>query len=242
MRSRVRIGVNTGEVVAGDPIAGQTLVTGDAVNVAARLEQAAPSPARSSSGALDIPARPDAVAPRRSSRSTLKGKADPVPAYRLMAVPLTPGADARRRSSGHRLVGRERGARRACQGHVRRTSPIGAAAARRRSWARPGWERPDSSRSSRASSKSRTRRSCRGRCLPYGDGITFWPDPRDRAEAAGFSDRDDAGLCAIARSCALLSDAAPIGQLVSERDLSGLGCPSNRRLDDELFWAIRRFC
>ena len=36
-----RIGVNTGEVVAGDPTAGQRLVTGDAVNVAARLEQAA---------------------------------------------------------------------------------------------------------------------------------------------------------------------------------------------------------
>ena len=36
-----RIGVNTGEVVAGDPSAGQRLVTGDAVNVAARLEQAA---------------------------------------------------------------------------------------------------------------------------------------------------------------------------------------------------------
>src|SRR5213596_1102047 len=33
-----RIGVNTGEVVAGN---GETLVTGDAVNVAARLEQAA---------------------------------------------------------------------------------------------------------------------------------------------------------------------------------------------------------
>src|SRR6266540_403499 len=36
-----RTGVNTGEVVAGDPTAGQRLVTGDAVNVAARLEQAA---------------------------------------------------------------------------------------------------------------------------------------------------------------------------------------------------------
>ena len=38
-----RTGVNTGEVVAGDPTAGQRLVTGDAVNVAARLEQAAPA-------------------------------------------------------------------------------------------------------------------------------------------------------------------------------------------------------
>ena len=36
-----RIGVNTGEVVVGGE--GETLVTGDAVNVAARLEQAAPT-------------------------------------------------------------------------------------------------------------------------------------------------------------------------------------------------------
>src|SRR4029453_1257582 len=41
-----RTGVNTGQVVAGDPVAGQRLVTGDAVNVAARLEQAA--------GALEV--------------------------------------------------------------------------------------------------------------------------------------------------------------------------------------------
>src|SRR4051794_7478166 len=38
-----RTGVNTGEVVAGDSSAGQRLITGDAVNVAARLEQAAPA-------------------------------------------------------------------------------------------------------------------------------------------------------------------------------------------------------
>src|SRR3990170_9154258 len=41
VRILVRTGVNTGDVVAGDPVAGQSLVTGDAVNVAARLEQTA---------------------------------------------------------------------------------------------------------------------------------------------------------------------------------------------------------
>src|SRR5438094_655263 len=41
VRIQVRMGVNTGEVVAGDPTTGQNLVTGDAVNIAARLEQAA---------------------------------------------------------------------------------------------------------------------------------------------------------------------------------------------------------
>lgn len=39
---RLRIGVNTGEVVAtGDPSSGDFLVTGDAVNVSARLQQGA---------------------------------------------------------------------------------------------------------------------------------------------------------------------------------------------------------
>src|SRR3546814_12581512 len=37
----LRIGVNTGEVVVGKPREGSSFVTGDAVNVAARLEQAA---------------------------------------------------------------------------------------------------------------------------------------------------------------------------------------------------------
>src|SRR5215204_7497494 len=37
----IRIGVNTGEVVAGDAASGQSFATGDTVNVAARLEQAA---------------------------------------------------------------------------------------------------------------------------------------------------------------------------------------------------------
>ena len=52
-----RTGVNTGEVVAGDVTAGQRLVTGDTVNVAARLEQAA---ARRGGAArrADVPARP----------------------------------------------------------------------------------------------------------------------------------------------------------------------------------------
>ena len=40
-RLQLRIGVNTGEVVVGRPREGSSFVTGDPVNVAARLEQAA---------------------------------------------------------------------------------------------------------------------------------------------------------------------------------------------------------
>src|SRR5215212_9997768 len=43
-RLPIRLGVNTGEVVASrDESSGDFLVTGDAVNIAARLQQAAPS-------------------------------------------------------------------------------------------------------------------------------------------------------------------------------------------------------
>src|SRR5881296_931946 len=42
-RIGLRIGINTGEVVAGDSGTGEAFVSGDAVNVAARLEQAAGS-------------------------------------------------------------------------------------------------------------------------------------------------------------------------------------------------------
>src|SRR3954465_5145882 len=41
VRLEMRIGINTGEVVGGDPTAEHLIATGDAVNVAARLQQAA---------------------------------------------------------------------------------------------------------------------------------------------------------------------------------------------------------
>ena len=59
-----RIGVNTGEVVAGERLPAGSLVTGDAVNVAARLEQAA-TPGDVLIGAETLPAG----ARRRRSRA-----------------------------------------------------------------------------------------------------------------------------------------------------------------------------
>ena len=89
-----RTGVNTGEVVAGDVTTGQRLVTGDAVNTAARLEQAAPANEvligeltyELVRGQVDV----EAVEPLE-----LKGKAERVAAYRLVGV--GEGADARPR-------------------------------------------------------------------------------------------------------------------------------------------------
>lgn len=80
-----RTGVNTGEVVAGDVTTGQRLVTGDAVNTAARLEQnAPPNEILLSSSTLDLVrgmVEVEEVAPLE-----LKGKAERVPAFRLIAI------------------------------------------------------------------------------------------------------------------------------------------------------------
>ncbi len=81
-----RIGVNTGEVVAGE---GDTLVTGDAVNVAARLEQAA-GPGEVLLGAETVRLVRDAVE-TEPVELTVKGKPEPVRG-------LAPPAAGRRRA------------------------------------------------------------------------------------------------------------------------------------------------
>src|SRR5207247_237302 len=104
-----RTGVNTGSVVAGDAESGQSLVTGDAVNVAARLEQTA-QPGEILIGEPTYRLTRDAVTVEPAEALTLKGKAEPVPAYRLLEVTAGAAAHARRLDSP--MVGRDRELRR----------------------------------------------------------------------------------------------------------------------------------
>ena len=84
VRLRVRIGVNTGPAVAGsDYSAGQALVSGDTVNVAARLEQNA-GPGEILVGALTRAALGTAMEVESAGPLRLKGKQEPVEAYRLL--------------------------------------------------------------------------------------------------------------------------------------------------------------
>ena len=90
----LRIGVNTGDVVVGQPREGSSFVSGDAVNVAARLEQAAEP------GEILVGERTAAAAPAPSSwseptrRGEGQGRRRRVPPTRPRAV-----ADA---AAGHR--------------------------------------------------------------------------------------------------------------------------------------------
>jgi class 3 adenylate cyclase/tetratricopeptide (TPR) repeat protein len=160
----VRIGINTGEVVAGD---GETLVTGDAVNVAARLEQAAESGEVLIGKATERLVR-EAVRSEPVEPLVLKGKAEPVSAYRLRE--LLADVPAFTRPIDAPFVGREpdlEALRHALAAAIEQRQPqlatiVGA----------PGIGK---SRLARELSLSADARVLVGRCLSYGEGITYWP-------------------------------------------------------------------
>ena len=103
-RLRIRTGVNTGEVIAGDRARGHSFATGDAVNVAARLEQAAP-PGEILIGEHTLALVRDAVNVEPVPRWTSRGRASRCQAFRLVDVAEHAAAVDPRLDSP--LVGRE---------------------------------------------------------------------------------------------------------------------------------------
>ncbi|MFZ1878671.1 MAG: adenylate/guanylate cyclase domain-containing protein [Gaiellaceae bacterium] len=158
---RGRIGVNTGEVVTGTS---ERLATGDAVNVAARFEQAA-APGEVLIGKATLALVHDAVEAEPVQPLTLKGKSQPVPAFRLVSVLEPP-----ERSHSSRFVGRERElaqiieawAHAQADGRCELVTVVGDAGVGK-------------SRLVAEALASIEARVVRTRCLPYGEGITYWP-------------------------------------------------------------------
>src|SRR5215208_2452289 len=99
-RLELRMGVNTGEVVTGTE---ERLATGDAVNVAARLEQAA-QPGEVLLGEETYRLVRDGVVAEKAPPLEAKGKSEPLAAHRLAAV----RAEAPQRRHEAPMIGRER--------------------------------------------------------------------------------------------------------------------------------------
>jgi class 3 adenylate cyclase len=160
-----RIGVNTGEVVA---VEGDTLVIGDAVNVAARLEQSA-APGDVLLGETTANLVRDAVMTEPLELS-LRGKPNPVTAYRLMT--LDAAATGVARHLDRPMVGRKRELDRlaadfsdaAAWRTTRLFTLIGPAGV--------GKSRLVADFLTRVGDNATV---ARGRALSYGDGITYWP-------------------------------------------------------------------
>ena len=154
---RGRIGVNTGEVVTGTA---ERLATGDAVNVAARLEQAA-APGEVLIGEATHALVREAVVAEPVEPLELKGKSEPVPAFRLLSV-----LDAPERSHASRFVGREpelaRSRRRGSGAERADAVRAGDGGRRGRAWASRGWSPRRSTRSRLASSGAAACPTARG--------------------------------------------------------------------------------
>jgi predicted ATPase/class 3 adenylate cyclase len=223
-----RTGVNTGEVVTGDTGGSQRLATGDTVNVAARLEQVAPV-GEVLIGESTYRLVRDAVKVVPVEPLTLKGKPEPVPAYRLVSVT----ADATSaRPTGRPLVGRDREIaaldaefRRSVAGpDCRLVTLLGEAGV--------GKSRLIEEFVRRLPGEATV---LRGRCLSYGDGITFWPLAEVLRQAAGIVPDDSEEDARIKlKSCfgEQLADA-------TTRIESGMGLSRDPYGKDELFWGVR---
>ncbi|MEN3312216.1 MAG: hypothetical protein V7645_1545, partial [Actinomycetota bacterium] len=99
-----RTGIDTGEVIAGDPSPGQSFVAGDAVNTAARLEQSAQSEEILVGETTHRLVR-NAFVFERAAPIDTKGRAQPLPAWRVLDV--VPGAPGWSRRLDSPLVGRD---------------------------------------------------------------------------------------------------------------------------------------
>ena len=227
-----RTGVNTGEVVAGDPATGQTLVTGDTVNTAARLEQAA-APGEILLGALTWSLVRDAVDVEPVEPIAAKGKAAPIVAHRLLSVRA--GEAGHRRRLDAPLVGRDRELSRLEQAFRDVVANRTAGLVTLLGTAGLGKSRLVAEFTAGLRGEARV---LRGHCLPYGEGITYWPIGEVVRSAAGIDDADG-GDDARVKLRALFGDE-PDGDLLAARVGSAIGLSTVAAPQEAIFWAIRR--
>ena len=228
-----RMGVNTGEVVAtADPNADQRLADGDAVNVAARLEQASPA-MEVLIGDLTYQLVRDQVEVEPVEPLTLKGKSEPVPAYRLVAFRAETSPATAARSP---LVGRD-----AEVAQLRKSFEEAGAGRRARLVTVIGDAGVGKSRliADFVGSVAGEAMVLRGRCLPYGDGITFWPIVDVTRQAAAISDEDPPEV-AREKLSGLMDEGLPDRDDIVARVCSAVGLSAGAYPVAELFWAIRK--
>jgi tetratricopeptide (TPR) repeat protein len=230
VRLEERIGINTGEVVVGDPTTQQTVATGDAVNVAARLQQAA-QPGEILLGRETHRLVSDRVRAGPLETFQAKGKSEPVRSWRLDEVRA--GADLIFRRLDSPLVGRgsERDRLHAAyrsaleEQSCRLVTVLGPAGVGKTRLAQE------------VAARSFGATVAQGRCLSYGDGITFFPVTEIVRSLAGLA-ADDAEHVVHARVAQLLPPGGE-STLVADRVVDLLGMNADVRAE-EAFWAVRK--
>ena len=245
----VRIAVNTGEAVAGAGEERQFLVTGDAVNVAARLQQNA-DPGDVIVGAATERLTRRAIEYEPLEPIAVKGKAEPIAAYRVIrARSLRPEQHRGMPALRAALVGRERELGMLVDAFERSAEERTGTVATVLGNAGVGKSRLVGEALARISGGSGTR-VLKGRCLPYGAGITYWP-LMDLVRADADIDSSDDGAMArgkLARRIGQLLEGdlrdavqARISVLLGlETVAAGLPGLAPERIGIELSWGVRQ--
>ncbi len=223
-----RIGITTGEVL----VAGldQPLI-GDTMNTAARL-QAAAEPGEILIGVPTYRLVQDAVVAEPVEPLALKGKSGLVRAYRLLQVASLSPMRTRRLDAP--MVGRDREEmlleqafeRTVSDGACQLFTVLGAAGAGK------------SRLVEEFLSGLGTADVMRGRCLPYGDGITYFPVAEAMKQALGLADFDDESSVREAIHAAVAEEDH--GEAITANLAKILGAGEGGSAE-ETFWAIRRF-
>jgi class 3 adenylate cyclase len=187
-RLALRIGVNTGEVIVGRPREGSSFVTGDAVNVAARLEQAA-APGDILAGERTVAAARGAFEFGDPETVVAKGKPGGVVSRRVLralslmrprGVRGLPSVFVGREAEFQEL--RDRYERVVTDGEPHLVSILGDAGVGKSRLTREiwGWLSTQSPEPIRRT----------GRTLSYGQGTTYWPMGEVLKEHFGISESD----------------------------------------------------
>ncbi|HET9322724.1 MAG TPA: AAA family ATPase [Gaiellaceae bacterium] len=226
VRLSIRTGVNTGEVVAGDPTDRQSFATGAAVATTQRLEAAARS-GEILLGDSTYRLVSNAVLVEPLEPLTLKGKAEPVKAWRLLGV--VEGAPPFPRRLDAPMVGRkeELASLRAeleaaeRERRCRLATIVGPAGI--------GKSRLGNELFAATSAGATT---LVGRCLAYGEGITYWPLRGIVLSITGSLSRE---------GIAQFLEGAEHADRIADRIAGAIGTAESPPGTEETFWAVRRF-
>jgi AAA ATPase domain len=212
---------------------GSSLVVGDAVNLAARLEQAA-GPGQILLGRASWRLVRDAVEVEPPVVLALPGRRSGEPAYRLLAV--RPGAAGRTRRLDAPFVGRASELRLFQWAYQRAAGEAAMHLLTVLGGAGVGKTRLVLEAAVRLEGEPAL---LLGRCLPYGNGSTFWPLAEVVRQAAGIG-LEDPPAAARAKLAALVDRGDPDGDLVAERIGQLIGLEADPAPIEEAAWTTRR--
>ena len=227
----IRIGVNTGEVLAASGGDGRSGIIGDAVNAAARLEKLATPGGVVISGATHRLVR-DSVSSESMGRVEVKGKSEPIAAHIILAVDA-PSVQARNFEAP--MVGRARELDALRREYERAAEDEVCVLFTLLGPAGIGKSRLVAELTGSALDAPRV---LSGRCLPYGDGITFWPVTEVITGAAHISDRDSQEEAM--QKLVKLIEGAEDDKLIANLAAQLIGIADQTASQEETFWAVRK--